>query len=114
MLKVAIIVLADTETHGDMGRVTNALTAAQEFKEAGDDVKLLFDGAGTKWVAELSKEDQLLNPLFNSVKDKVAGVCLFCSGAFGVKEEIERGDARLAGSITGTQVLGNWRPTVTR
>lgn len=46
MIKVAIVVLADTETHGDMARVSNALRAVQEFKENGDDVKLIFDGAG--------------------------------------------------------------------
>jgi hypothetical protein len=38
-MKAAIVVLADTETHGDLGRVVNALVVAKEFKEAGDDVK---------------------------------------------------------------------------
>lgn len=36
MSKVAIVVLADTETHGDMGRATNALETAKELKEAND------------------------------------------------------------------------------
>lgn len=35
---VALIVLADTETHADMGRVANALEAAKELYEAGDPV----------------------------------------------------------------------------
>ncbi len=48
MAKVGIIVLADRETHADMGRVANALETVKEFQEAGDAVTLLFDGAGTR------------------------------------------------------------------
>jgi hypothetical protein len=32
MDKAAIVVLADTETHGELGRVVNALSTADEFK----------------------------------------------------------------------------------
>ncbi len=35
MMKVAVIVLADTETHADLARVVNALITVQEFKEEG-------------------------------------------------------------------------------
>lgn len=54
MSKAAILVLADTETHADLGRVVNALVATKEFKDAGDDVRLIFDGAGTQWPGVLS------------------------------------------------------------
>lgn len=30
------------------------MTAVREFHEAGDDVELIFDGAGTRWPGELS------------------------------------------------------------
>ena len=46
MEKIAVIILADIETHGDMGRVANALELAKEAKELGDDVRIIFDGAG--------------------------------------------------------------------
>lgn len=88
MIKVAIVVLADTETHEDMARVHNALLAAKEFKEANDDIKLIFDGAGTKWIKELSKPDQMFHELFDSLKGKSTGACSFCAGAFGVKESV--------------------------
>jgi len=42
-MKAAVLVLADTETHEDRGRTRNALETAKEFKDAGDDVKLIFD-----------------------------------------------------------------------
>jgi hypothetical protein len=33
MPKVAIVILADTETHESLGRVVNALEAVKEFKD---------------------------------------------------------------------------------
>lgn len=62
MAKVSIVVLADTETHGDPGRIANALTTAHECMDAGDEFEVLFDGAGTKWIAELSGRDHKLSP----------------------------------------------------
>lgn len=88
-LKIAVIILADVGTGEAMGRVLNALEAAKEYKEAGDDVRLIFDGAGSKWVPELSKPDHKLHGLYASVRDNIAGVCDYCSGAFGVHGAIE-------------------------
>lgn len=100
-MKVAIDVLADTESHGDLGRVFNALEAVKEFKDNHDDVRLIFDGAGTKWVVELSKPDHKAHGLYAAVQDKVAGVCEFCAGAFGVKEQVLACGAPLTGDYDG-------------
>lgn len=89
MNKIAIVVLADTETHEGLGRVVNALEAAKEFKEGGDDVRIIFDGAGTKWVPELSKPESKAHGLYQAISDKVAGVCSFCAGAFGAKQGVQ-------------------------
>jgi hypothetical protein len=90
MAKAAVLLLADTETHADMGRAVNALTTVQEFAEEGDEVTLIFDGAGTRWAAALVKEENKLHPAFEKVRDKVAGACHYCAGAFEVREELER------------------------
>lgn len=90
MPKIAVVVLADTESHGDMGRVANALELAKEAREKNDAVTLVFDGAGTKWVPALHDPSSKLAPLYNAVRDTVAGACAFCSVAFGVKEEVEQ------------------------
>jgi hypothetical protein len=37
MERVAIVLLAGTDTPGDTGRMVNALTTAKEMKEEGDD-----------------------------------------------------------------------------
>ena len=78
--------LADTETHEGMGRVANALEAVKEFQEHGDDVRLIFDGAGVKWPVAMSAHDHKLHALYQSVAGRVAGVCKFCAGAFGVTD----------------------------
>ena len=89
MSKVAIIILADTAGPGDFGRAVNGLMTAKEFKDANDEVIIIFDGAGTKWISKFTEEGGKYNDLFDSVKDKVAGVCGYCAGAFGVTKDAE-------------------------
>lgn len=89
MTEAAIVILAGQDSHADRGRVTNALVAAKEFRDAGDDVKVIFDGAGTEWLPELTEGDDDLSPLFDEIEDVVDGACAFCSDAFGVRDEIE-------------------------
>lgn len=101
MTQVAIVVLADTESHGDLARVVNALQATKEFKEADDDVKLIFDGAGTGWISKLSDSEHKLHPLFQAIRDKIAGACEFCAGAFQAKENIKAQGIQLLGGFEG-------------
>jgi hypothetical protein len=101
MTKAATIVFADTVSPEGLGRVVNALTTAKEFKEAGDEARVIFDGAGTKWVAELSDEDHKYHRLFEDVRNQVDGACAYCAKAFGVKEEVEREGVQLLGDYEG-------------
>ena len=48
MSKVAIVILADTETHESLGCVVKALEAVKKFKDAHDDIQFIFDGTGPK------------------------------------------------------------------
>jgi hypothetical protein len=105
LAKIAIVVMSDTETHADNARVANALTTAYEFKEADEEVTLIFTGAGTKWVAELSDPDHRLNRAFTMVKDKVAGACKSCATSFGVREEVEASGVPLLTEYRGHQSL---------
>ncbi len=97
MSKAAVLVFADTETHADMARMSNALEIVKEFKESGDDVTLIFDGAGTKWAATLSHSDHPLHRLYDQVQDRVGGVCKFCAAAFHVTNEIKTAGLPLLG-----------------
>jgi hypothetical protein len=101
MAKAASIVFADTETREGLGRVVNALTTAKEFKEAGDDALVIFDGAGTRWVAELSRADHKYHGLFEGVRDVVGGACSYCASAYGVREQVERTGVKLLDEYEG-------------
>jgi hypothetical protein len=100
-VKATIVVLADTETHEGMGRIANALEAAKEFSQHGDDVRLIFDGAGVKWAVALSDQEHKLHGLYQEVADKVSGVCSFCAGAFGVKDAAIECKLKLLGEFDG-------------
>jgi hypothetical protein len=88
MAKAAIIILAGTEGHDNQGRLANGLEAAKEFAETeGDDLELIFDGAGTRWIPELEDPENQYHELYQTVRDDTA-VCDYCSGAFGVSDAV--------------------------
>jgi hypothetical protein len=88
MANAAIVILAGTESHADVGRLVNGLEAAKEFEETdGDEVEVIFDGAGTQWVPKLEDEDSDYHELYQAVRDDSA-VCDFCAGAFGVDDAV--------------------------
>jgi len=88
MTKAAIIVLAGTEGHENLGRIKNGLEAAREFAEHPDDeLELIFDGAGTQWVPELEDPDHDHHELYQAVRGDTS-VCDYCAGAFGVDDAV--------------------------
>lgn len=94
-MKVAMIVLADDESHEGLGRVVNAMVATRELKEAGDDVKLIFDGGGTVWPGALAKGDHAAHSLWDAVSDVVAGACSYCADAFEATHGVEDAGVKL-------------------
>lgn len=101
MTKAAIVVLADTETAGDLGRAVNALEAVKEFQDAGDEVTLIFDGAGTKWIGELAKPDHKYHGLYQAVRDRIGGACAYCAAAYGVQDTVAGCEVALVGDYEG-------------
>jgi hypothetical protein len=63
MAKIAIVVFSDTEGIESLGKLSNAFVLANEAVENNDDLKIIFEGAGSKWIGELDKEDHKLNKL---------------------------------------------------
>lgn len=111
--KAAILVLSDPASGSEeaLGRVFNALAAAYDFKQAGDEVAVLFHGTGTRWIGELSKADHPAHDLFEAVKDKVAGVSCGCADVFGGGEEAEKSGFDLIkdNPVPGTSGLASLR-----
>ena len=92
MTNAAIVILAGTESHADAGRLVNALETAGEFSRTdGDEVELIFDGAGARWIPELEDEESDYHELYRAVQDE-AGVCKYCAGAFGVADAVGESD----------------------
>ena len=91
-LKATIVVLSDPKSGSQeeaLGRVFNALAAAYDFKQRGDDVSVQFQGAGTRWIGELAKEDHPAHALYKEVEDTIAGVSCGCADVFGGGEEAQ-------------------------
>ena len=84
-MKTAIVILSDPKlgTDESLGRVLNALAAAYDFKAAGGDVKILFQGAGTRWPEQLQKEDFLAHKIYKAVEENIEGVSAACAEVFG-------------------------------
>ena len=90
MPKAALVIFAGTEGREGIGRVANALVTAKEFKETGDDVTIVFDGAGTTWIGTLVDAGHRYHDAFEEVRDRVAGACSYCAERYGVKEQVEQ------------------------
>jgi len=88
-MKAAILVLSDPKSGSEeaLGRVFNALATAYDFKQRGDEVTVLFHGAGTRWIGEVGNPEHPAHGLFEEVKDTVAGVSCGCADVFGGSEE---------------------------
>ncbi|MBI3977908.1 MAG: DsrE family protein [Chloroflexi bacterium] len=80
--------------HGGAENCNPAYKAAKlagcrkEFIEGHDEVRLIFDGAGTRWIGELAKPEHRAHGLYEAVKHNIAGVCAFCAAAFGAREAV--------------------------
>ena len=91
-MKTTIVILSDPKNGSEeaLGRVFNGLSAAYDFNQAGDDVYIVFQGAGTRWIGELNQKQHPAHELFEAVKDRVAGVSCGCAEVFGGTEEAEK------------------------
>lgn len=91
-MKAAIVILSDPKSGSQesLGRLFNALASAYDFKQRGDEVTVLFQGTGTRWIGEVGKADHPAHNLFESVKDTVAGVSCGCADVFGATQEAEQ------------------------
>lgn len=87
--KVAISIYSDPKSGSEeaLGRVFNALAAAYDFRQAGIEVTIIFQGTGTRWIGELVKPEHPVHGLYEAVKNDIAGVSCGCADVFGSSEE---------------------------
>ncbi|MXV60895.1 hypothetical protein GS429_02165 [Natronorubrum sp. JWXQ-INN-674] len=94
MPDAAIVVLAGTESPSDLGRVVNGLQTGQEFVAAGDNVEIIFDGAGTQWIPELEDESHDYHSLYAELTEHMSA-CHYCANAYEVANPVEESPAEL-------------------
>lgn len=90
MSKAAITILAAGDSPESLGRVVNAFMAALEYKTSGEEVRILFDGAGVQAAAEFAEKDHKYHELFERVRDKVQGACQYCAGAYEMTDRLKK------------------------
>lgn len=110
--KYLVVLQAGKETHEGMARAVHALLYARELKEHGHDVVLVFDGAGTEWVEELTNptSESKLKPMYEEFKKlgMAKVICDFCAGAFQVKEKLKERELPLTAEYAGHPSLAKW------
>jgi len=89
-MKTAIIILSDPKAGEEaLGRVFNALALAGECLKSGDEVEVVFNGAGTRWPEELAKLTHPANGVYNAVRETVKGASRACAVVFGASQGVE-------------------------
>jgi hypothetical protein len=89
-MKIAIIILSDPKGGDEaLGRAFNALAVAHESLQRGDEVEVVFNGAGTRWPEELTKVSHPANTLYNAVRESVKGASRACAAVFGATKSVE-------------------------
>lgn len=90
-MKLAIVVLSDPN-HGaeeSLGRCFNGLALAHDARARGDEVAIVFAGAGTRWPGHLTQLSHPLRGLFDGVRDLVRGASCGCAEVFGATKSVE-------------------------
>ncbi len=87
--KIAVVIYEPIGS--DSARVYRGLKTALEFKQAGDDVVVVFDGSGVESLAAISDPKHKMNPLAFALQDNILGACGFCVASHGVTDPIETG-----------------------
>lgn len=87
-LKVALLVHSKLEGAGQSA-IYRALMGAQELRKAGDDVVIVFDGAGSTAAAEMAQPGHRFHALFTDVLPAVRGVCRYCAKSYGVLDAVQ-------------------------
>lgn len=105
MKKVAIFVHAGEK---ELGRAIHGLVYAQEIHDAGNKVKLIFDGEGTLWIGRFEDPSHPMNSLFKKVKELgVIQVCEFCAGSFDAADNVKKANISSLNDNEGHASIAN-------
>ncbi|MBX9992130.1 DsrE family protein [Phreatobacter oligotrophus] len=115
MTKVAIVIYSKLEGAGKSA-VYRALMFADELMRGGDDVTIVFDGAGSTALADVLDPANSLHRTWLKAASALRGVCAYCAKSYGVHEALtsagipmlteDKGHASLRGLLLeGRQII---------
>jgi intracellular sulfur oxidation DsrE/DsrF family protein len=97
--KIAVVIYEPIGS--DTSRVYRGLKTALEFKDAGDDIVVVFDGSGVESLAAISDPKHKMNPLAVALHDNIRGACAFCVASHGVTDAVEARRVAVADGVQG-------------
>lgn len=100
MNRIAIVIYSKLEGAG-ISAVYRALMFVDELLRAGDDVALVFDGAGSTALAEVLKPESALHRAWTKAAPALRGVCAYCAKSYEVREELEAAGIPMLGDDRG-------------
>ncbi|MGK8503581.1 hypothetical protein [Nocardia asiatica] len=113
--KTAVVVMSDPKGGDEaLGRVFNALAAAYDFDQAGDEVRVQFHGAGTRWPELLNTPDHPAYEVYQAVRHTIAGASCGCADVFGSSQGVQASGIDLIkdNPLPGTSGLASLRALV--
>jgi hypothetical protein len=111
MAKIAIIVLEGPAQEESVAKIRHAMIYSKEIKLSGNEITLIFDGNGTKWLDIISNETSkfdFLNKLFKEITEMgiMYKACGFCSARKEVKESLSAKNIQFLSEFDGHPDVG--------
>lgn len=112
-MKHAVFILSDPGSAADeaLSRLLNALGFADECARNGDELAIVFAGAGTRWPAALAQPTHPAHARYDSLREHVRGASRSCALRNRATDGLaESGVPLLADNqVAGTQGVASFR-----
>ena len=97
--------------NGDPMCFIHVLLNALDFKGKGVEAKIIVEGAATKLIPELEKEENPLTPLWRKAKqlNLVGGACKACSQKMGTQQDVRTQGLALLDEMNGHPAMAAYR-----
>lgn len=106
---VVLLQAGEKSTDGH-ARMLHALLYSLELKKAGNEVVLIFDGAGTTWVEKLAGSKDPASYYYHQLLNLgvVEVLCDYCSMAYRQKTTLQNRGKQLTAEFAGHPSLVKW------
>ena len=97
--------------NGDPMCFIHVLLNALDMKERDCEAKIVIEGAATKLIPDLAKEENLMNALWEKAKNMelIDGVCKACANKMGTLKAAEAQGLNLLNEMSGHPSMARYR-----